>query len=503
LQSNMKHHVNIIFLGLFLNLCYGTPTGPTTPTFSLSEERSFDGSPKINVVFANGKSDTMILTKFDNGEEEEPEEKIETEAEVEECRYLGHLENEPSACIAMTGCPGVDKVEFTIFSKNVFDSPSYVWTKEGSVEMIEMENSKWDNVEPLLRDDYNDTYVPAYVPPITESMDDIGPYVPVISEPMVEEDRGGNTNWMGDSACDGANNNPSYNFDGGDCCVPAKQKKGKDKKWCKGNNCLCKTMKVDLKIGYGSGFVSKLKYSVPIYNYMMNSLLHAQPFFCHKSLGYRIKLSYSKYSVNHKFHTGKYFRINDKYQKQDPTKHKSGIYDVKEVERITKNYLGDANLMVFFGYDKDDFKSDGSSYKTGITFTTGIARTGVLCAPHPGNKKDKFSINEWNPKGTAAMGALIAHELGHNLGMRDDHFHGGENGPCVCKGVMSYAMHCRDKWQNDKTPVQWSTCSVASWTKHYVDTLAERTHPWYVNTLGLPKWCMTPDSTNFCGLITG
>ena len=62
--------------------------------------------------------------------------------------------------------------------------------------------------------------------------------------------------------------------------------------------------------------------------------------------------------------------------------------------------------MVYFGYDKDDFKSDGSSYKTGITFTTGIARTGVLCAPHPGNKKDKFSINEWNPKGTAAMGAV-------------------------------------------------------------------------------------------------
>ena len=42
----------------------------------------------------------------------------------------------------MTGCPGVDKVEFTIFSKNVFDSPTYVWTKEGSVEMIEMEVSQ-------------------------------------------------------------------------------------------------------------------------------------------------------------------------------------------------------------------------------------------------------------------------------------------------------------------------------------------------------------------------
>ena len=62
--------------------------GSTTPTFSLSEERSFDGSPKINIVFANGKSDTMILTKFDNDEEEEPpiEDKMETEAEDEECR---------------------------------------------------------------------------------------------------------------------------------------------------------------------------------------------------------------------------------------------------------------------------------------------------------------------------------------------------------------------------------------------------------------------------------
>ena len=57
-------------------------------------------------------------------------------------RYLGHLENEPSACIAMVGCPGVEKVEFTIFSKNVFDSPAYIWTKEGSVEMIETDVSQ-------------------------------------------------------------------------------------------------------------------------------------------------------------------------------------------------------------------------------------------------------------------------------------------------------------------------------------------------------------------------
>jgi hypothetical protein len=57
-------------------------------------------------------------------------------------RYLGHLEKEPSACVAMAGCPGVDKVEFTIISENVFDSPAYVWTKEGSVNKIEMEVSQ-------------------------------------------------------------------------------------------------------------------------------------------------------------------------------------------------------------------------------------------------------------------------------------------------------------------------------------------------------------------------
>merc|ERR1711971_1505135 len=115
LISNMR--IQTIIVAALIAFGYSAKIQGKTPTFSLSEERSFDGSPKINIVFANGKSDTMILTKFNNGEDED---KIETEEEVEDCRYLGHLENEPSACIAMVGCPGVEKVEFTIFSKNVF-----------------------------------------------------------------------------------------------------------------------------------------------------------------------------------------------------------------------------------------------------------------------------------------------------------------------------------------------------------------------------------------------
>ena len=48
----------------------------------------------------------------------------------------------------MVGCPGVEKVEFTIFSKNVFDSPGYVWSQDGSVEMVEIEVSQ--QLKPLF-----------------------------------------------------------------------------------------------------------------------------------------------------------------------------------------------------------------------------------------------------------------------------------------------------------------------------------------------------------------
>ena len=57
---------------------------------------------------------------------------------VEECRYFGHLENEPDACVVMTGCPGLEDLEFTILSKNVQDSPAFVWTVDGSVEIVNL-----------------------------------------------------------------------------------------------------------------------------------------------------------------------------------------------------------------------------------------------------------------------------------------------------------------------------------------------------------------------------
>jgi len=131
--------------------------------------------------------------------------------------------------------------------------------------------------------------------------------------------------------------------------------------------------------------------------------------------------------------------------------------------------------MVFLGYDTNDF-SDGVFYGG----TTGIASANIVCVPHPDNTKDKWSINEYSNEGASGMAATIAHEIGHNIGMKHDHDQAGDiNGPCNCKGVMSYEQHC------SKIPVAWSVCSKNDFTKHYKN---------YIN-----KWCMAPKTSNFCG----
>ena len=55
----------------------------------------------------------------------------------DDCTYLGYLENEIDACVAMTGCIGLEDVEFTILSKRTKYSHMYRWTKEGHVILIQ------------------------------------------------------------------------------------------------------------------------------------------------------------------------------------------------------------------------------------------------------------------------------------------------------------------------------------------------------------------------------
>ena len=55
----------------------------------------------------------------------------------------------------------------------------------------------------------------------------------------------------------------------------------------------------------------------------------------------------------------------------------------------------------------------------------------------------------------------MAHELGHNFGMRHDFDDtlGGRDNPCNGEGLMSYG------WFDQK--LQWSTCSKRDFAAHY------------------------------------
>merc|ERR1719367_1470677 len=101
-----------------------------TPSFSLINDRSANGTPIIAVTFPNGHSDTLVLTQFVDGDGSQ-------KPTSRDCRYIGHLRSEPEACLAMTGCVGSEDVEFTILSEHAPESGMYKWNIDGQVENLE------------------------------------------------------------------------------------------------------------------------------------------------------------------------------------------------------------------------------------------------------------------------------------------------------------------------------------------------------------------------------
>ena len=356
----------------------------SVPSLSLNQVRSFDGIPSVSITFPDGYTDSMKFSRYYSNENDRL-------ARTEKCHFFGHLEGEPEACIALTGCPGSDDLELTILSKHSTDT-MFKWNKNGEVQVIE---SKAHGSYLVRRDQKN--------------------------RAQVEDDE------MVNSNIEEAESEIEKNCDDGGC------------------EPLPETMLLSLRFGYDEGFLDKTGSHDNAEAYIHSTMPHVQALYCHSSLGTKIQLEIV-----------------------GEIKHYAGIYlwatEVKEEEmrEITEEDLGDADLMVYMGHNYEDPGPGGVAY------------LGTACLP-PNENAIKSSINEWGPH-HSDMGQTIAHEIGHNLGMRHDFDPDHAAKGCDKTGTMSYEGLLN----------QWSTCSKSDFQAHYIYA-QEKNEEWWE---GAELWCM-------------
>lgn len=98
------------------------------PTLRLTQDRLIGGVPQISVTFPDGHSDNLVLNKHSDLDDH--------------CNFIGHLENEREACVAVTGCVGQEDVELTLLSAHAAKTPMMRWAVDGTVEVINMPEVK-------------------------------------------------------------------------------------------------------------------------------------------------------------------------------------------------------------------------------------------------------------------------------------------------------------------------------------------------------------------------
>ena len=93
------------------------------------KDRSTNENPLVEVNFADGSSDFLILSKYDGLDG----------------HFIGHLKNEPMACVAMVNHP--EHSELTIMSDRTVGSTQYKWKNNGDVELIPEVFSNYEEMD--------------------------------------------------------------------------------------------------------------------------------------------------------------------------------------------------------------------------------------------------------------------------------------------------------------------------------------------------------------------
>ena len=132
------------------------------------------------MTFGNGHNDTLVLDIY-SGPEEEDERMT---GLSDSCAYIGHLAGDRDACVAMTGCPGSEDVEFTVLSPHTLGtSHMFRWKKDGSVEIVDRPAEDGFEEDDLIEDyddeknssetvyDEDDYRLPEEEPPTTNDQD--------------------------------------------------------------------------------------------------------------------------------------------------------------------------------------------------------------------------------------------------------------------------------------------------------------------------------------------
>jgi len=363
--------MKLIFLGL-LALAAAKPKGVS---FSLLEERSSEGTPSVKINFADGSSDFLVLSKYDDMDD----------------HFIGHLANERTACVAMVNHP--EHAELTIMSDRTVGSTMYKWAKNGEVEQIPEVFSQGERSIAMARQDDGDDEL---------DTDEMAGELAIESSMTAEQ----------------ANSAPA-------------------------------TAKLQVQVVYDKSILAKLGSKDKVIAYWNAAAPHIQARYCHASLGTKIKFE----------------RIgNFEYLDQKIVASSAGLEAVKP---HAPKVIGSADLVVYMANDESSL--------WGII---GIAWCPSICDPSQWNKY-KASINEWRPTSIAFAG-LVAHEVGHNLGMQHDFHtsHGGQSSACNKDNhIMAYGS----------SKEKWSTCSKKDFKARYLQIKSKN---W--------TWCMEADIGNTC-----